>query len=284
LNPIALKYAVNKDRLVIKPRPALARLCRRATWDELATIEMLYGNPWSGELAKSLSFRFQGMPSADTKANGRRILDLAESIGTGSAAEVLEDACLQYGWCWHPDGKDIAVTPKTQQIERQLSQLVSVEYSGIQLRDVLLDLVGKSGTMLKMDPGVLASLPVHQTQRFKLSLQNVSIRQALELIAGETGLGYFIEPDGVRITANPYANPETEDTEEREATAQATVAALRADPLVGTINIPGKDGTSYSFFIRASDLPDKVNALRQARIQEAADQIQKALQATQPGE
>lgn len=287
LQPLALKYVLTGDKLLIAPRPALARICRRATWDEIGTIQELYANPWTKELADSLQFQFLDMSTTDSEANRKRLYELAESVGTGSAARVLELACVQYGWEWYPDGKHLVICTKTRQIERQLDQPVCVQYNEVQLKEVLLDLAQRAHVLLKMEPGALSSLPTYQAERYRLTLENTPIRQAFELIAGETGLSYFIEADGVRIAGvEQPAGLSTGQTgtADSNATAAATVQALRSNPIIGEITLPGPDGTTYSFFLREQDIPPEVNELRQMRIRQAAEQIRSVLMATRPSE
>lgn len=279
LRPLACKPVLSGAKLVIQPRPALFRICRRATWDEVALIEKLYATPWSKELAESLKFQFQDMSTTDAEENRKKLFEIAESVGDGHAARVLELASHQYGWEWHPQGADtIVFATRTRQIELQLQRLVTAQYSEMQLKDVLLDLAGRAGVPLKLEPGVLATLPTHLSERFRLTVENVTIRQALELIAGETGLGYFIGPEGIRITADTFTAGETSS-----ASVDPSVKAmqeLRSNPIVGQITFPGEDGTTYGFFIREQDLPPEVNELRKEHLRKAVEHMREAM--TQP--
>jgi hypothetical protein len=282
LNKFACRFVLEGDKLVIQPRPALFRICRRATWDEVVLIEQLYGTPWSKELAASLEFHFVDMSAEDADANRKKIYQAAASMSPGHAARVLEYACRQNGWAWYPEGKVITICTAAHQVERQLQRTVTVQYSEVQLEAVLLDLVGRAGLTLKMEPGALASLPTQQRERFRMMAENLTIRQALELIVGETGLKYSAEADGIRIAANPDGPA---GASENSAAAQAaTVAALRSsNPIVGQITIPGENGTTFSFFLREQDLPPDVNQLRLQQLREAADKLRNAL-STRPVE
>src|SRR5262249_15340544 len=103
------------------------------------------------------------------------------------------------------------------------------------------------------------------------------------IIAGQTGLGYVVEPDGIRITPNTFnaaANGTSQPAASADDTAQRTAAALRSDSYVGQITLPGAIGTTYSFYIRETDLPDHVIVLRKAKLLEAGERIRQALSAT----
>ena len=270
LRPLACKFVQEGDRLVIQPRPAMFRICRRATWEEVSLIQKLYSTPWSKALADSLQFQFQDMSEADTLASRKKLYELADSVGAGHSARVLEYASQQYGWEWHPEGPNtVSFCTRTRQIELQLSRSVSAQYSEAQLKDVLLDLAGWAGVLLKLEPGVLASLPTQQAERFHLTLENVTIRQALELIMGQTGLGYFIEPDGVRITASSFGGGASSSP-----SAEPTV---RVNPIVGQITIPGANGTSYGFYIREQDLSPDINELRLLKVKQCVPQLRAVL-------
>jgi len=286
LRPVGLTYEVISGKLVIKPTIHLARLVRRAIWAELDTLEMLYSQPWSDELFEKLRFQFQDSPAADSETHRETLKRLASAVGEGTAAEVLEHACDQYGWVWYPSDEYIAIVTKMRQIDRQLNKRVSFNYAQTNLSAALLDLQKRAGVLFRMDPGVLASLPPQATLRFSLSLDNATIRQALELIAGHTGLEYFVEPDGIRFTTSSFAPPtvptvSTVSTPDNGTKTQGALAAALQNPIVGQITLNMEDGSSYAFFIRDKDLPPEVNELRKSKIRNTIDAIRKALMAEQ---
>lgn len=274
LRPLGLRFDVEDGRLTIRPRPVLARICRRATWDELELIEKLESTKWSAEFASGLKFQFQGMVG-DDESNLRKLRELAAQVGgDGSAARVLEAVCEKYGWSWYPDGDKVVVLPRTAQVERQLNRYVTFEYDGWNLREVLLDLIARrAGVLLKLDPGVLAAIPPSTVQNFKFSLSNATIRQGLEFIAGETGLSYLIEQDGVRIVSYGLVGTATQPSTEVAAAA----AALRSNPIIGQITLPGPAGFNLSLFIREQDLSAETNQLRQERLRGFDRAIEQAL-------
>src|SRR5690606_33980223 len=198
-----------------------------------------------------LKFQFQNAPETSTDVNRETLLRLARQVGHGSAAEVLEQATSQYGWTWYPSGDLIIVLPKTKQIERQLDKRVSVDYVQWSLKDVLLDLTDRAGVSLSIEPGALATVPAYVAERFSLRTLNTPIRQVLELIAGQTGLAYFIEPQGVRIAGN-VVTPGSAGGQANtaESIAQEAYKALRSNSIVGQITLPGpEDQPNASLFI-----------------------------------
>lgn len=281
LRPLGLKFDVEDDQVVIRLTPPLRRYVGRATWQELALLEKLYTNPWSDQLARTLKFQFQNTPESSTDVNRDTLMRLARQVGQGSAAAVLEQATNQYGWTWYPSGDLIIVLPKTKQIERQLDKRVSVDYVQWSLKDVLLDLTDRAGVALSIEPGALTTVPAYIAERFSLRTLNTPIRQVLELIAGQTGLAYFIEPDGVRIAGNALTSGGSTRpaVESAESIAQETYKALRSNSIVGQITLPGpEDQPRVSFFIREGDLPPEVNEMRKVAIRDAAGSIAAALE------
>src|SRR4029453_10532543 len=147
----------------------LERLARRATWPELAQLEMLQTKPWSKDLFASLKFQFQDSSTDDLNVNLETLRKMADAVGTGSAAEVLEHATDRFGWTWYVTEEAIVILSKPRQIERQLERRVSLRYSEGNLKDVLLDLANQAGVLLRMDPGVLSNLPAN-ADRITLSI------------------------------------------------------------------------------------------------------------------
>lgn len=286
LRPLGLKFVSRGQYLAIVPTPPLKRVIRRATWEELEILQTLYSQPWSESLFDTVRFQFHET-GASAEDNRDLMNRLITQVGSGNAAEVLEFATDQYGWTWYPEDKHIVVLSKTEQIERQLEKVVTLKYDQVHIREVLLDLADRAGVLLKMDPGVLASLPPQTGERFLLSLRNSTIRQALELVAGETGISYVIEPDGIRLTSSLHgpaatAAATTGRPVDTKDIARNTVEALRANSIVGQVSMQAEDGTSYSFFIRENDLPPEVNDLRKKQIHKAVLDIGRELRKLEP--
>lgn len=287
LRPIGLQFDVENRRVVIRPTPPLRRCVERVTWKELALLERLSTTPWNDELAESLKFQFQDSPVTSASVNRDTLLRLARNVGQGTAAEVLEQATDQFGWTWRPKGDLIIVLPKTRQIEQQLQKCISVDYTRTSLEDALLDLATKAHVALRYEPGTLASLSPFIAERFSLSVENMPIRQVLELMAGQTGLAYYIEQDGVRITANPLSSAGSAQAgaDDTAKIADAIVRSRYTNSVVGQILLPAaKNKPQIAFFIRENDLSPEMNEQRKALLRDFAGQsVQASLQAmTQP--
>jgi len=285
LQPLGLDFEPLKDQVLVSPAPPLRRLARRATWDELDTLQTLQSRAWSDELCEQLTFQFLDMPAGDAAEHRQAIARQAAAVGAGSALDVLEQACDQLDWTWYPQGETVTVLTKTHQVQRQLDTRVSLRYVQSGLSEALMDLGRRADVLIHFDPGVLAALPPQASERFSLSIENATVRQVLEVISGETGLAFVIESGGVRVSSAQAvgvpAVPGSVSTVNSRAQAQATAAALRANPIVGQVNFPLPGGGSFAFFIRQSDLPPEVETLRQSKVTSTINQIRRQLHGEQ---
>ena len=277
LRPLGFFFAATPEGIAVEPRPQLRRMGRRPTWDDLDTLAPLLRKDYSEALFDELQLQFRDIPAADGDANRRSLRERANAVGSGTMVEVLEHACDEQGWTWYPDGARIVVLPKTRQIERQLDKRISLRYTHIHLTSALADLADQAEVLIRFDPGVLADLPPQTTERFSLSIENATVRQALEVIAGETGLSYVIEQDGLRITRPPAATGVATASPDSTADVQAAVAAMRTNAIIGQLTFPMDDGTSFSLFIRENDLPHDVDTLRKGKITETINRMRHQL-------
>jgi hypothetical protein len=275
LRPLGLAFVPDADSITAMPTAPLWRIARRATWEELGLLDRLSSTPWSKELADSLQFQFQDARAGYADANRGRLLEAANGVGAGTAAEVLEHACDKYEWAWVPSGEVITIMSKTRVIERLLKKKVTVNYVQASLEQALLDLARRAGVVLQIEPGALAGVPAQMSERFSLTIEDATVWTALQLVGGHTGLSFTIEPFGVRVSASNIAIPAQGGTD--AAATEAAMRAMRSNPIVGQVNITGPDSLSYSFFIREEDLPPEVNQMRKAKIQKTINQLRQAL-------
>jgi hypothetical protein len=288
LRPLGLEFVAGPKEVTVQPTPPLVRMGRRATWEELATLEKLLSQPMTPELFGTLRFQFQDT-GGEAVSNHERLGKAIGGVGEGVAARVLDHACERCGWTWYPEGQVVAILSKIKYVKQQVDRRVTVRYVQASLTGALTDLANRAGVLLRFDPGVLNSLPAQTTERFSLSMENATVWQALEVVSGETGLMPVIEADGVRITRQgaagiagaPATNTGGANTSQIETVAQATAAAMRSNSIVGQFTFPLPDGSSFSFFVRESDLPPELAAMRQAKIAKTVNQIRQKLHGEQ---
>lgn len=262
LSNLAMRFRVRDSDVAVEPIEALRRICRKATWTELKHLNKLIKTPWSQQAAGELPIHYQIRTSADP---AKELMAQAARIGTGSVAEVLEAATDQLDWTWYPWEHSIIVLTRDDQASRFVDRPMSIKYNHTALADVFADLARQAGLRLRLQPGVLAGLPVQTRQSFSLMMRQATIRTALEMISGITGLAYEVTPKEIIIQHT--------DASKVLATQKATVIRSQ-DPIVGKINVPSKGGAfQFEFFIRESDLPDSINKWRKQKISDAVKQM-----------
>ncbi len=237
----------------VQPMDALVRLGRRATWNELDTLARLARTRWtpgSPELAELRGkLQFADVPEKDPwPALAERI----ERIGAGKAAEVLTLATEALGWTWYPSDDLIVILPHAKQVERQLDRQIHIQQAHRPLMEVLADL-GRIATLdIRVDADAVSALPLETRQNFTLMMSGYPVREALDRVAGTTGLSWRVDGDHV--------------TYSRGANAGHTIPARPADapdPIVGSIVVPNPNGEgTIQLFIRESDLSPEMRRYR----------------------
>jgi hypothetical protein len=190
----------------------LQRLGRRCTVDELQSLDFLASTPLQ---ARQTNFTAdQLLATVDSKleksayAIENRAFDPQDKTPVNvsrhaTLLDALEEISLQTNSTWYPWGDSLVVLKKADQIRLQLSKRITLRFDGQDIGSVLLDLSNRSGVDFQIQPGSLQKIPP-AFRTVRLVLENATIEQALESIAGFTGLGYSITDQGVSLfTATP---------------------------------------------------------------------------------
>lgn len=280
LYPMAMEWTIERDAVRILPAPALLRMNRRATYEELKT------------LGKMLSVRLQatekegGVLEQLRKVAENKELNLvfhvkgerdeamarAERALPGSAAAWLDALCHGQGWTWYLWGDSILILDRKVQVGRQLQRQVSLRYEGASLVSVLLDLAQKARITLLMDPGVMEYVPAGTRDNFSLMMTNATIAQALEIISGATGLKFITQPDGIQVEASDRL---------KQRTGEAEAARPRSPFYIRrTLTLP--DGSTMEMLIRAEELPEDLAAALKAERSTFIQLLQRHYAATRP--
>lgn len=243
----ALGLAVEErggDLMVVASQP-LARINRRATWDDLKVLRFCNETEFSQDAFSQLKFQYRISSKVD--APGLLAAQLAKA-GQGTLTQMLDTATGSLGWTWFPDTDHIVVMTLEAQYAHRLARRVTVRYNNTPLSGILVDLAKRANVALFMEPGMMLKLPHNTAQSYTLSLQQSSLRQAFEVICAETGLKYEIERDGIRVSLGEAASG---------VTALSNMA--QQTNYVGKISIPSKDGAfAYEFLVRANELPKDI--------------------------
>jgi hypothetical protein len=205
---LGLVFVVRQDVVELQPMPALKRLGRRATIQELQALEMLSNTlatlpndrPTLRALLENIDLLLQQADSPFSIASrlGEAVpLDQAVHVPRNSTLlEALEAMAQVTRATWHPWGRNILVLSDEDLVRNLLEKEITARYNGVDIAQVLLDLSQRSGVAFTIEPGALQRIPA-ESRTVRLLLQNTSIRQALENIAGFTGLGYVANENGV---------------------------------------------------------------------------------------
>lgn len=279
-----LTWRIDEGTVRVLPTEALARMGRRATYQELRLLGVLYAETLqsvddAGPAAMQIARRLAGR-EADANAVGPLRLvppagaeDLLDSLKViaarrlpASGAEWLDALTATRDWTWYPWGEEIRLLPKRRQMQRQLQTQVSVDYREADLSAALLDLAGRARVPLRMRPGVLDALPAEARENFSLLVSEASVAQVLEIISGHTGLAFTVTDEGLLVDAS----------EAMEADAERGRRRQRAEFfLMLPIQLP--DGSEADMFLRSADLPEPlreaIKASRDRRIAELLTEL-----------
>jgi len=213
---LGLRYTVADEAVEIEPVPALLRVGRRATLDELTLLDALRtasfpntadARPVS-DVVKQVEQSFTTTKSAYTIENraGDELSRTSVRLGREATLfDALEELHAQSRATWYPWGKSIVIVPKEELVRTLLERPITMRWSGVDVSQVLTELARRSGVAFTIEPGAVQRI-APESRTIRLVLENVSTRQALDSIGGFTGLGYVLNENGVYIW-NPTNSP-----------------------------------------------------------------------------
>jgi hypothetical protein len=207
---LALEFSLGDESVQLRPMPALKRLGRRATVDELAVLDLMTANainlpgdhPSFNQIVAAVNDRLAALKSPFAVDN--RVADTVNDqkiavAKNASIAEALEDAVQQADTAWYPWGKTIVIIGKEEQVRNQLTRTLSARYNNVDVGQVLLELFQRAGVDFTVEPGAYEKVPA-KFRGISLMLDNASVQQGMESIAGYTGLSFDISEKGVRVS------------------------------------------------------------------------------------
>ncbi len=255
LGSLSLQWSVEGDRIHVYPGEALARIGRRVSYDELATLQKLRTGkltpPAQGASVIEQLRAISGNPNLDLSfamvTDRQAALDRAAAVLPGTAMDFLDALVANRPWAWYLWGDEVRIVTGEQQVRRQLDRQVSLRYRGAKLSEVLLDLARQGRIPLEMEPGVLQMVPADARESFNLVMADASIAEALQVISGATGLAFEVTHEGVRVEASDALTTQTQGNGER-----------RRSPFFVRMSLPGPEGVTIDIFLRSDELPDEV--------------------------
>ncbi|HEY8666252.1 MAG TPA: hypothetical protein VIL86_06290 [Tepidisphaeraceae bacterium] len=219
---LGLTFEVKETAVLLEPLPALRRLGRRATAEELAALETLASTQLGLKenhialkaLADAVDQKLSELKSPfATEYRPGDVVSEKQEISIPRNATMLEALeCIpkQTGATWYAWGKSILIVSKEDAVRHQLEKTISARYDGVDVQQVLTELSSRAGVHFDIEPGAIARISADLRTIRKFRLENVSISQALETLAGITGLGYMVKDSGVYVwnSANAPAGRE----------------------------------------------------------------------------
>jgi hypothetical protein len=210
---LGLTFVLKDEAVELQPIAALRRLGRKSNRAELEGIYLLSTTPLGLNADKS---KFSELVEAiDAKLNATKPdyaifnrsatspdvvpQDAVVSVPRNATLlEALEAVATQTPATWYPWDMSIVILPKRDQTRRLLEKEVTVRHEGNDVTQVLADLSARCGVPFRYEPGAIQSLP-QQTRSIRLVLSGASAIDALEAVAGATGLGYVVKEDHVYV-------------------------------------------------------------------------------------
>ncbi len=276
LIPLGLQQTVSGATVIVRPSDPLARIGRKAEWEELKLLQELRtvelktpptnGFDWTDMLRNATGRPGLVVTVANTDdptVHDKAVEQLRKQFPVTAfrAIEAYSELTRQIwfvetGVGVAANSATVRIMPMKRWIYRQMERPVQISFTNTPLEKVVAELNHLSGIRIAPEPGLFQAIPV-----VSLNSNNGSVIQTLETLAGATGIAFDVREDSVLLHI---------------AGKQAVVVAPRMDTIVGRYTLPvGKEGNSVEVFIRESDLPVELNELRKKKLKEALEGMQK---------
>lgn len=264
---LGLTFVVKENYVELRPMPALARLARRATVAELQALDLLSSAPLgiTGENIKVLELleavdkklvESKSTYAVENRLGDRVTADRAITIPRNATlADGLEALSAQTSGTWYVWGKSVVILPKEEVIRNQLNKTITVRYEGVDVTQVLAELSARCGVDFVYEPGAIQRVPI-EFRKVRLVLDNATIRQALESLAGFTGLGYVANDAGVYFWNATYG-----------------FGAAGRDPVMGSITLDN----GITVFLRENQIPKDLRQYIEHRTSREFDKLRQMM-------
>jgi hypothetical protein len=264
---LGLTFDVREEQVVLEPLPALARLGRRATVQELSALDLLGATPLDlkadrvteKQLASAIDEKLQsqkGSFAIDNRPGDTVVLDQSIAVPRNATLmDALNAIVHQTRATWYPWGSSIIIVPKEDQVRNQLERVITVHYPGTEVGQVLTELSQKADVPFEIEPGALQKI-APEFRRIKLDLYDASVSRALEAICGFTGLAYVVNDKGVYLWNQSN-----------------TAAATARDPILGMIQLDN----GMQLLLPESQVPPDVREYLKAKQKKEIEKIREQM-------
>ena len=267
---LGLTYVLTPESVELRPMPALQRLGRRATVDELKVLDLLASNPLKldntrptfPQLLEAIDKQLIDLKSefAVERRDPGNLVKEGQAITVArnaTLADALDAITKETPLAWGPWGHSVLVKPKDAWVRDQLDKRITRRFVATDVGQVLSDLSDFSGVDLTIEPGAIQKIPA-QSRTITLEVENTSIDQVLQRVGGFTGLKHSVSEQGVYIW-NPTA---------------AGAGSSSSDPVVAILPLPE---SGVEVMLRQSDLDDGLRQYIRFRRNKAIDKLREMM-------
>lgn len=207
---LGLTFELRDEAVEIRALPALRRLGRRANVDELGVLDLLARTPLDvqgdrptvKQVLATVDARLADMKSkfaVENRAFTDQILNAPVAVGRNATLlDAMEAIPQATDATWYPWGDDLIVRPKVDHVRELLGKTITRRWNGVDVSQVLTELAGLAGVDFVIEPGAVQRI-AGDSRNIRLVLDHAPIQQALESIAGFTGLAWSVNERGVYI-------------------------------------------------------------------------------------
>jgi hypothetical protein len=265
---LGLVFVVKEHVVELQPMPALRRLGRRATVRELQVLDALASNPANlgteqptvrqvVELVDKRLVELKSQFAVENRPGNAAPQDQQVFVARNATLmDALESLTKSTSLTWYPWDKSIVIVPKQDQVRNQLTKVISVRYNGVDVHQVLAELAQRSGVEFTIEPGAVQRIPP-EFRALRLQLNDATVQQALEAIAGFTGLNYDVNDKGVYVW-NPSTTPP---------------GGAARDPIIGMVQLD----SGMQLLIPQSQVPPDVQEYLKAKMQRVVKKIRQMM-------
>jgi hypothetical protein len=265
---LGLTFTLGEQAVILQPMPALQRLGRRSTVQELQTLDRLSseampevrGAGTVREVLTAIDLKLAGLkvPFAiedrlDVETRGK-VVSIPRNA---TMADALEQISRQTRATWYPWARSVLLLPKEAQIRDMLSKTLTSRYNGADIGQVLEDLRRRAGVPVEIEPGAIQRI-APEARTVRVFWDNVTVQQALESLKGFAGIDYQVSDNGVKIT-NPTPAPANSTT----------------DPVAAMLALDN----GMTVFIRESQVPPELRAYLRHRAKRSIDELRQMAEA-----
>ena len=266
---LGLTYTLESQAVRIEPMPALARLGRRSTVQELEALNLLSSTELGQtgdratvqQIVTAANQKLQAMKSRfsiEFRPGGLIKPDDSAPLAHGDTiADALDSLEKETDATWYPWGNAVLLVPKEAMVRNQLQKTINTRFSAEDVTQVLAQLSELSGTHFQLEPGAIQRIPP-EYRTITLRLENATVRDAMESLAGITGLGYVVKGGSVYIWNESPAG---------------SASGSRLDPVIALLQLDN----GMQVFLRDKDLPPDIREYAEHKKSKEFDRLRQMM-------